>query len=42
MALPGSRVPQCGRTYGRQLTVVRGSLVISGGMVEPKVLDACP
>jgi hypothetical protein len=27
------------RTYGRHLTVVRGSLVISGGMVEPRVYD---
>jgi hypothetical protein len=26
----------------RHLTVVRGALVISGGMVEPKVFDACP
>jgi hypothetical protein len=27
------------RTFGRHLTVVRGSVVISGGMVEPKVYD---
>jgi hypothetical protein len=25
------------RTYGRHLTVVRGALVITGGMVEPRV-----
>jgi hypothetical protein len=30
------------QTYGRHLTVVRGSLVISGGMIEPKVFDVCP
>jgi hypothetical protein len=30
------------RTYGRHLTVVRGSVAISGGTVEPKVFDACP
>jgi hypothetical protein len=27
------------RTFGRHLTVVRGSLVISGGMVEPRVYE---
>ncbi len=27
------------RAYGRHLTVVRGALVISGGMVIPKVFD---
>jgi hypothetical protein len=27
------------RTYGRHLTVVRGALVISGGLVEPRVFD---
>jgi hypothetical protein len=27
------------RVYGRHLTVVRGSMVISGGMVEPRVYD---
>jgi hypothetical protein len=27
------------RTYGRHLTMVRGSVVISGGMVEPRVYD---
>jgi hypothetical protein len=27
------------RIFGRHLTVVRGALVISGGMVEPKVYD---
>jgi hypothetical protein len=27
------------RTFGRHLTVVRGALVISGGMVEPRVYD---
>jgi hypothetical protein len=27
------------RTYGRHLTAVHGSLVISGGTVEPKVYD---
>jgi hypothetical protein len=28
------------RTYGQHLTVIRGALVISGGMVEPKVFEA--
>jgi hypothetical protein len=28
------------RTYGRHLTVVEGALVISGGMIEPRVYDA--
>jgi hypothetical protein len=27
------------RTYGRHLTVVHGALVISGGLVEPKVFE---
>jgi hypothetical protein len=27
------------RIFGRHLTVVRGSLVISGGMVEPQLFD---
>jgi hypothetical protein len=27
------------RTFGRHLTVVRGALVISGGMVEPQLFD---
>jgi hypothetical protein len=27
------------RTYGRHLTVVRGSRVISGGLVEPRLYD---
>jgi hypothetical protein len=27
------------RTYGRHLTVVRGALVSSGGLVEPKVIE---
>jgi hypothetical protein len=29
-----------GRTYGRWLIVVRGALVMCGGMVEPRVLEA--
>jgi hypothetical protein len=28
------------RTYGRHLTVVRGAVVVSGGVVEPKVWEA--
>jgi len=28
------------RTHGRHLTVVRGAVVISGGVVEPKVFEA--
>jgi hypothetical protein len=28
------------RTFGRHLTVVRGALVTSSGMVEPRVYDA--
>lgn len=28
------------RTFGRHLTVVRGAVVISGGVVEPKVWEA--
>jgi len=28
------------RTYGRHLTVVRGALVISGGLIEPRVIEA--
>jgi hypothetical protein len=28
------------RTYGRHLTVVQGSVVVSGGLVEPRVYDA--
>jgi hypothetical protein len=27
------------RTFGRHLTVVRGALVISGGLIEPKVFE---
>jgi hypothetical protein len=27
------------RTFGRHLTVVRGALVISGGLVEPRVYE---
>jgi hypothetical protein len=30
------------RTYGPHLTVVRGSLVISAGLVEPRVFEAYP